>query len=174
MDHGERYRQILEHLERSKEEDECRRTSSHEVPTLTKAKMRMASHPGAKPYCLTRLSEHAHAGIVKRVAENANTPASVLSRLVAHPDPDVRIALTENTGTPESILIMLAADENDDVRFSLAENHNAPRPLLELLSKDNNPYIASRAGKTLERLGFSSVVQLESRTKNASRRASSF
>lgn len=126
--------------------------SRNDMSTVTLAKMRLASHPEAKPKTLMKLSRHGWNGVVARVAENSNTPIDVLAELATHGHPDVRIGLTENPNTPPRILVLLAADENADVRYSLAENHNAPFTVLALLCEDENPYVADRASKTLSRL----------------------
>jgi len=123
-----------------------------ETPTHTLAKMRLASHPEARPSSLMKLSKHNWESVVARVAENTNTPAEVLVELATHAHPDVRIALTENPNTPTRILVILAADESADVRYSLAENPNAPLAVLALLCDDENPYVADRATKTLARI----------------------
>ena len=122
------------------------------VPKVILAKMRLASHPEAKPWCLKRLSRHDCYDIVARVAENANTNVETLEDLARHQCVDVRIALTENPNTPARVLLHLAGDEAVDVRYSLAENHNLPLTVLSKLCEDDNPYVSSRAYKTLNRL----------------------
>lgn len=115
-------------------------------------KLRMASHPETKPWCLKRLSHHDCHAIVVRVAENPNTTVETLEELVRHQCVDVRIALTENVNTPPRILSLLTGDEAVDVRYSLAENHNLPVTILSILCEDDNPYVSSRAYKTINRL----------------------
>ena len=123
-----------------------------DLPEITLAKMRLASHPAASPQTLMKLSRHDWASIVARVAENPNTEQEALSRLACHAHPDVRIALTENPNTPSSTLAILADDKNADVRYSLAANHNVPDSVLQQLCADENPYVAQRARKTKDRL----------------------
>ncbi|MBX9687581.1 MAG: hypothetical protein K2X27_12815 [Candidatus Obscuribacterales bacterium] len=123
-----------------------------DMPNVTLAKMRLASHPDAKACILKKLSRHACESIVARVAENANTEVDVLESLLKHPDPNVRIAITENANAPVRILLLLAADQNVDVRYSLSENHNIPPSVLAVLSEDENPYVADRAARTLRRV----------------------
>ena len=123
-----------------------------DMPNVTLAKMRLASHPQASSQTLMKLSRHGWESIVARVAENPNTESEILVKLAAHAHPDVRMALTENPNTPPRVLVMLAADDHVDVRYSLAENHNAPLSVLDLLCNDENPYVADRANKTRDRV----------------------
>lgn len=126
------------------------------VPKTRMAKMRLASHPEAKSWCLKKLSRHDCFDIVARVAENGNTTVETLEELARHQCVDVRIALTENPNTPARVLLLLAGDEAVDVRFNLADNHNLPLSVLSKLCEDENPYVSSRAYKTLNRLRQSS------------------
>ncbi len=123
-----------------------------ELPKVTLTKIRMASHPATKPVTLDKLSKHDSETVVTRVAEHPNTPHDTLEELAKHPHADVRIALCENPETPLRILMILLSDENVDVRYNMAENHNLPLAVLEKLTSDENPYVAARAGKTMEKL----------------------
>ncbi len=125
------------------------------MPDFTLAKLRLASHPEAKPSTLKKLSRHECESIVARVAENGNATIDILEDLAIHPQSEVRIAVAENVNTPPRILFMLASDSDADVRYSLAENHNVPLAVLSLLCEDDNPYVADRANKTLTRLHLS-------------------
>lgn len=133
-----------------------------DMPYMTLAKMRLASHPEAKASSLKKLSTHECESLVARVAENANTPMEVLEDLARHACPYVRAALCENENTPARILTILADDEHVDVRYSLAENHNTPQAVLSRLAHDENPYVADRAHKTISRLHRSVALETTS------------
>jgi hypothetical protein len=135
-----------------------------DMPNMTLAKMRLASHPEAKAESLKKLSTHECESLVARVAENPNTPMEVLEELARHPCPYVRAALCENENTPARILTMLADDEHVDVRYSLAENHNTPQAVLTRLAHDENPYVADRAQRTILRVR--STVTVETNDQN--------
>ncbi len=95
--------------------------------------------------------------VLRNIAENRNTPASVLEQLVGHESPEVRAGIGDNPNISQSILEQLVQDECDDVRLALAENHNLPRELLVMLSADDNPWICVRSQRTLERLAADSA-----------------
>lgn len=123
-----------------------------DMPNPTLAKLRLASHPEAKPSSLRKLAKHECESIVIRVAENPNTPVDVLEDLAHHEHPEVRVALSENPNATARILMVLVEDEHADVRYGLAENHNTPLAVLSRLCEDENPYVADRAQNTLNRL----------------------
>lgn len=86
----------------------------------------------------------------RRVAENPRTPIAILEKLAADPDKDVRIAVSENGSTPAGLLLRIACTDCSDVRYAIAENSHTPRQILCMLMRDENPYIADRAGKTMD------------------------
>ncbi len=122
------------------------------LPAFTQAKLRLASNPETSPESLKRLASHKCEHLVSRVAEHPNTPLETLETLAQHKHPDVRAAIADNVNTPPSLLMNLARDSDIQVRYSLAENHNIPISVISFLLEDDNPYVAARAGKTLNRL----------------------
>jgi len=93
-----------------------------------------------------------------RVAEDAKDP-TILDHLSRHYHCEVRIAVADNPITPPQAISRLANDRNPDVRFALAENHQLSEEVLSILAEDSNPYVAHRAGRTLARIGKSSVLK---------------
>ena len=133
---------------------------------FTLAKIRLASHPDTGSDILAKLTRNSCCQVLVRVAENSNTKVDTLRKLVFHECPDVRIAVGENRNTPLALLLVLECDEHVDVRYSLAENHNSSPVVLTVLAEDENPYVASRAYRTLRRIGISkdsTVFELASR-----------
>lgn len=88
-------------------------------------------------------------------------PASMLDQLACHPSSVVREAVADNINTPIDTLWVLAEDDCVDVRYAMAENHNIPLAILSALADDANPYVACRAGATIERLLGGNVVQTD-------------
>ncbi|MBX9725541.1 MAG: hypothetical protein K2X81_29355 [Candidatus Obscuribacterales bacterium] len=122
------------------------------LPAFTQAKIRLASHPDTSPDSLKKLANHKCNHLVSRVAEHPSTPLETLQTLSQHEHPEVRSAIADNVNTPQSILMNLTKDSDIQVRYSLAENHNVPISVICVLLEDENPYVAARAGKTLNRL----------------------
>jgi len=87
------------------------------------------------------------------IADNSATPAHILHELATSCDVGVRMAVADNRNSLVPTVMLLALDQDSDLRYALAENHNIDAKVLELLSDDTNPYVASRAKRTLVRLG---------------------
>jgi len=94
-----------------------------------------------------------------RIAENTSMPASMLDQLAFHANPLVREAVADNPNTPMDTLWMLAKDESVEVRYAMAENHNMLLGILAALEEDENPYVAHRAGMTIERVTDSMLLE---------------
>ncbi len=76
--------------------------------------------------------------------------------LLAHDiEVDVRLSLLDNSFLSSMIFAILAEDEHPDVRYAVAEDYRSPYKVLERLISDENPYVAHRAGLTMQRLSLS-------------------
>ena len=102
--------------------------------------------------CLEAIFSDTSVPCLMRIAENASMPASMLEQLAFHNSPLVREAVADNINTPLDTLWMLAKDESLDVRYAMAENHSMALVILRALQEDENPYVACRAGITIERI----------------------
>lgn len=118
----------------------------------------IASRQTTPPCVLNFLADSSDDYIVQRVAENSNTHVATLTRLVRHHALRVRISLSEHPALPEPLYAILSQDAHADIRFALAENFHVPTAVLETLAADENPYVAARAGKTLEKLTAPATV----------------
>ena len=121
----------------------------------------IATSAKTTPDVLEALSRTASPTILELIAGNANCAPSLLKRLAKHESAQVRLAAAENKNTSLETLWQLVMDEDADVRFGLAEMHHVPELILRALSEDGNPYVACRAGKTLERVEANRSVESE-------------
>ena len=124
----------------------------------------IATSAKTTPDVLEALSRTASPMILELIAGNGNCPPSLLKRLASHQSAQVRLAAAENSNTNLETLWQLVSDTDADVRFGLAENHRMPEIVLRALSEDENPYVACRAGKTLERVEANRSVVAESQS----------
>jgi len=109
----------------------------------------VAGYTTLNPRQLAILAYCGSSKIRARIAENPATPLWLLYHLSQDEDPSVRAMLAENVSVPMQLLESLAQDKSCDVRFTLAENPKMPLEILQILLEDENPYVASRAGKTV-------------------------
>jgi len=123
----------------------------------------LAGNPQTNKVKLSRLARSRHTAIRCRVAENPATSVALLVALSIDQSVDVRMAVACNLRVPRSLLAYLANDQSPDMRYFLAGDYNLPTVLLHKLSQDENPYIACRAQKTLDKLGFLHSCKIASR-----------
>jgi hypothetical protein len=101
---------------------------------------------------LRELSEHGHAKVRARVAENVKTPTLLLAKLAEDPSAEVRIAVAQNSSITPAIRLKLMADDDANVRYAIAEDVTVPIEILSQLIEDEHPYVSHRAHKTLEKV----------------------